>query len=117
MLASGDEVCGISRASNSSGIGKTDRLSVAAAQSHSLSDQPPRSTGSNAADDGWTETINAVSSTLEENVRTAAKYARCALMSTPLIQSLASERQKPTSSSQYRHSTASIARALIECFF
>jgi hypothetical protein len=32
--------------------------------------------GSNAADDSWTETINAVSTTLEENMRTAVDYAR-----------------------------------------
>lgn len=55
---------------------RADVRSFIATQSHSISDGPPRSMGSNAADDSWTETINAVSSTLEENMRTAVNYAR-----------------------------------------
>lgn len=54
---------------------RRDALLARSMQSHSISDGPPRGMGSNAADDSWTETINAVSSTLEENMRTAVNYA------------------------------------------
>ena len=44
-------------------------------QAHSLGNGPLRRADSSGAGDAWTETLNAVSSTLEENMRSAVTYA------------------------------------------